>query len=214
MEIRKDTKKKNPTEFYGEDYLKGNTVAQMSMGGGVTAPRWENNIAFKNSAKMVSEVMKLHSLESCVDVGCGRGWFVYNLRLNGIVADGCEYGKYAVEQSVCEAKFGDLTERLPYYDEEYDLATCKGVLSHIPKDYMLNALQELNRVCKKMLMTNILIKEDKDQWYHITIEKPEWWLPLFSEAGFVLDSDETARIKKVYNRNAEEQWFAIWRKNV
>ena len=70
--IRKDTEKKNSSDFYGEEYLKGTgKVAQMSMGGGKLAPRWENNVAFKNSANMTSDIMRKNGLKTALTVSNG-----------------------------------------------------------------------------------------------------------------------------------------------
>ncbi len=204
---------KNSTEFYGESYFKGDPKLKMSLSENDSGYRWDNNGAFAGTAIAIKRILTENNLQNVIDVGCGRGWVVHHLRNLGIKADGMEYSKFAVENSVCNSKYGDLTEILPYENNSYDLVNCQGILSHLTEKSILNALTELHRITKSILITNILIKEDKErQYYHLTVKNPVFWKPLFKKAGFVLDKKTTDNVKKENNYYAKEQWFSIWRK--
>jgi len=210
--MKKEMQTKNKSEFYDEDYLKGNKIAKMSLGGGAFKERWDNNGAFYNTAIVVSKIMQNEKLDSVLDVGCGRGWVVRHLLNLGYKAEGCEYGEFAVKNSVCNSVYGDLCKTLPYEYNSFDVITCQGVLSHLPERYLKNAIEELYRITKNVLITNILIQEHTDQWYHLIIEKPDYWKPIFNEAGFIEDKELTKKIREENKFNVNEQWFCIWRK--
>lgn len=199
---------KNKSEFYGKNYLENN----MRIGVDEYAPRMEDNGTFYSTAIMIKEILEEYNLRTILDVGCGRGFVVRHLRNLGYEAEGCEYGKETVELSVCNSIYVDLTEVLPYNDNSFDIVLCAGVLSHLPKENTENAIKELYRVTKKILITNILTIPSDDQWYHINVVPKTWWLPLFKKQGFIYNKDLTKKIIKEKSYSFKSQWFAIWGK--
>jgi len=171
---------KNPSSFYDENYIHG----RMSQADLTT--RDEDNGNFFELAVTASELAKKIGRPSIADIGCGRGFVVRHLRNLGHGADGYEYGEAALKHSVCEARFCDLTGRLPIPDGAYGLIVCTGVLSHVPEESVPNALAELRRVTRPrgLLFINLLNHYTPLQSHHRTFKPNDWWKEHLSKAGW------------------------------
>jgi len=166
---------KNAESLYGLEYLKRPMDPP-------TVNRWEDNGIFYGTAATAKLLADRLGIRKILDVGCGRGWVVRHLRNLKLEADGVEYSQDAVKYSMCEAKQGDLTERIPFDDRSYDLILCLGVLSHLPADRLIHAARELARVSRRYIWTNIQV-----QWYHLQQHHKnflphEIWTLIFKEA--------------------------------
>ena len=197
---------KNPESFYGLNYLnkvKGDT-------GGKT--RFEDNGSNLQAALFVKRLMGTLAISGRVlDVGCGRGFVVRHLRTLGIDAEGCEYSKEACDLSVCGARQGDLTQRLPFKDGEFVLVYSLGVLSHPPEPSTDNALQELHRISSGYLWTNILTGRHHLQQHHLTVKPPAWWIPRFESAGWRIENHD--KLTSEFFADYGGQWKAVWKKS-
>lgn len=220
---------KNPPEFYDLEYLQN---ISLRWAGGST--RWDDNGSFYNAAQFVQEFVRRHiaalhrtirqtPYPSVLEVGCGRGWVVQHLRRMGIYASGCEYGVAARENSVLEdVMFGDLSETLPYRDNEFDLVYCVGVLSHLPAELADHAIAELRRVTKRFLWTNILVvppnktledlpRVKLEQGHHLNIVGSGEWLERFENAALQPYPAEDL-LQKYFGTDDTAQWHVIWEK--
>lgn len=170
---------KNPSNFYDEKYIQGRMTYDNT-----TSRRHEDNGLFYEAAITTSKLAAMIGRPAIADIGCGRGFVVRHLRNLGHVADGYEYGDAALKDSVCDARFCDLTERLPIPDGAYGLLTCTGVLSHVPEENVPNALSELRRITypKGLLFINLLNHYTPLQSHHRTFKPNEWWKERFKAA--------------------------------
>jgi len=167
---------KYPPEFYNEDYYK--TVVDIKTG----RTRWDDNGTFLNCALFIDAFLKKYGTkhEKILEVGCGRGHIIAHLRNLGYDAYGCEYGKTILKDSVCNAIYCDLTDRLPYSDKEFDFVFCLGVLSQFDRIYARKAIAELKRVSSRWILTNILVKNHEMQAYHKNVVPAAWWIDKFN----------------------------------
>lgn len=202
--------KKNPPELYGVKYLKKAKASKALNAGEEKTTRWEDNGTFYGAAMAAYAIAKKVKAKSILDVGCGRGFVVRHLRKLSMKAEGCEYGTEAVKHSVCDSVWGDLTGKLPYKDNEFDMATSLGVLSHLPEEYIPNALAELSRVSAKALWTNILILFHPGQEHHLTVKAPYLWKPQFVAAGWQLAPWSIDFLQEHKMTRSHYGWSQIW----
>jgi SAM-dependent methyltransferase len=206
--------RKNPRKTYGIEYLRS---IMAGTGGGT---RWENNAAFKNAASFTANLMTRVGARKMLDVGCGRGWVVFNLRQLGFDAQGCEYGNEAIDYSKCGAQKCDLTvpRGLPYEDESFDHVNCVGVLSHLPAEDAPCALKEMYRVNRGTLWTNILVLRQDGSLnpsaeHHLNQTTSEWWENLFASEGWKNITNQYSDLYRAHGfGSTPQQMGRIWRK--
>lgn len=110
------------------------------------------------NAWLVREKVKyLHffpkDVSSVLDVGCGRGEFLYLLKEKGFEAEGCDIDDICLEKSagfaqVKKVKASELSQVYPA--DSFDLITCLHVLEHTVHPYI--TLQELKKVTRKYIL--------------------------------------------------------------
>ena len=94
-----------------------------------------------------------------LDVGCATGFVVEALRELAIDARGVDVSRWAVEHAALGARghigYGDLLERLPFPDGEFDLVSAFETLEHLPPEAVPRALVELRRVTRGYVVATI-----------------------------------------------------------
>ncbi|WP_108061798.1 class I SAM-dependent DNA methyltransferase [Poseidonibacter lekithochrous] len=96
--------------------------------------------------KQFMEFVMVNELDNIIDIGCGQGYFLENLKINGKTAFGTDL---SVEQiKVCKAKGLDA-KAIPLNEvkEKYDCATAIfDVLNYMDKNYLETFIKESNLV--------------------------------------------------------------------
>lgn len=114
-----------------------------------------NRKRIRLTVSMVPEYIK-----SVVDIGCGNGVFVHELKRKnpGLNILGMERSQKALEYVKTEKMLGDITD-IPLPDKSYDCVCCLQVLEHISYDKFPVAVSELARVSRKYLLISVPYKE-------------------------------------------------------
>lgn len=128
---------------FGFDYFDGDR--RYGYGGYKYDGRW---VSF---AQKVIAHYNLKPGQKVLDIGCGKGFLVHDLRtvMPGLESFGLEISSYAVENSMPEVKdflqVGNATS-LPYPDQEFDLILGINVLHNLRIYDLAKALKEIERV--------------------------------------------------------------------
>jgi len=96
--------------------------------------------------KQFMEFVMVNDLDNIIDIGCGQGYFLDNLKINGKKAFGTDL---SVEQiKVCKAKGLDAKAiPLNEVEEKYDCATAIfDVLNYMDKNYLESFIKDVNLV--------------------------------------------------------------------
>ena len=97
---------------------------------------------------------KLNSKSSVLDVGCGKGFFLYDLKkkIPNIRIAGLDISKYAIKNGKKEVKkflkVGSA-DKLPFKDNSFDYVISINTIHNLPQKKCEKALLEINRVTKK-----------------------------------------------------------------
>lgn len=148
-----------------------------------------NSVYFRRSKKFQKNPGRLKDLVEiicsyeprCVlDVGCGIGFIVNELRNRGVEAYGVDFAKSLLDEYwqdspyffLCDAKY------LPFVDETFDVVFSSDFFEHILEGDIDQVVSEMKRVGGRVL-TRIAYGNDLDrdqELYHITNKPKEWWV--------------------------------------
>lgn len=174
---------------YGFDYWDGDR--RYGYGGYVYDGRWER------VARELIELHNLHDEATVLDVGCGKGYLLYEFQrlLPRAGLTGCDVSEYALAQAKDEVKGllfrHDAAETLPYADNQFDLLVSLGALHNLPLPQLAKALAELDRVGKNKYLMVESYRNDQElfnlQCWALTCEtflSVDSWIWLFDQVGY------------------------------
>lgn len=174
---------------YGKEFWDGDR--RYGYGGYKYDGRWEV------VAKQLIETYKLSGDSRILDVGCGKGFLLYELGKllpNSNVA-GFDMSDYAIDNSKEEIKFALFAQKAqdpyPYEDNEFDLVISLTTLHNLHIDELKVSLKEIERVGKnKYILVESYRNEEEMfnlQCWALTCASfftPEEWAWVFDEFGY------------------------------
>jgi ubiquinone/menaquinone biosynthesis C-methylase UbiE len=111
--------------------------------------------------KILSEVTE--DMESVIDIGCGRGYFLEQLVKKGAKNIwGCDLFDAVPVQGTNYQK-GNI-EHLPFDDKSFDVVICSHILEHV-KDFD-KAVNEIKRIAKK----KVIVTVPKQRYFYYTLD--------------------------------------------
>ena len=175
---------------YGYDYWDGNR--KYGYGGYKYIPgRWEK------VAKKLIKNYKLKNNSKILDVGCGKGYLLYELKkiLPNIKIKGIDLSTYALKNSKKEiSKFlfkKDIKKKLNYKSNQFDLVISINTLHNLEINYLLQAIKEIQRVGKKHFICSESYKNEEElfnlQCWALTCESffsKKEWIWILKNAGY------------------------------
>ncbi len=100
--------------------------------------------------RMVASRLGLLSGKSVLDIACGTGGWLGELKRRGASPNGLDISEAAVQRAQARLPDADIrkgvAEELPFDDRQFDLVTCMGSLEHFLDQPQ--ALEEMLRVAK------------------------------------------------------------------
>ncbi len=177
---------------FGKDYWDGER--QYGFGGYRYDGRWE-----VVARKMVDHY-KLTERSSVLDVGCGKGFLLFELKklLPGIKVSGLDISEYAIENAKEEIKpflkVGNC-KSLPFKDQSFDLIVSNTTLHNLKIMDLISAIKEIKRVGKGASWICVESYRNEHEkanllYWQLTCESfysPEEWLWLYREYGLETD---------------------------
>jgi SAM-dependent methyltransferase len=137
---------------------------------------------------------------SLLDVGCAKGFMLYDLSLliPGITVKGVDISAYAIENALSEMRehvsVGNATE-LPFPDNSFDVVISINTVHNLERDDCAKALQEIERVSRgKSFITVDAYRNDDEKrrmydWNLTakTIMSVDEWILFFNQIGYTGD---------------------------
>ncbi len=150
-------------------------------------------------AKRIIEHYKLKPGAKILDIGCAKGYLVYDLIKLGMDAEGLDISSYAI--NCCPP---EIYNRLIVYDirkglkwaldESFDLVLCINTLENIPEPDVRKALREIQRIGKNAFVRldawhDMIDRQRMMDWHltGITMMHVDDWLKMFEEEGYTGD---------------------------
>ena len=146
---------------------------------------------WKKVAKNLIKKYKLNNNSKILDVGCGKGFLLYEIKklLPSIEVKGFDISKYAISKSKNEIKkylfFHKAQDRYLFKKSQFDLVISIGCLHNLEINDLKKALEQINRVAKKKYILVESYRNEKElfnlQCWALTcnsfFSKKEWiWI--------------------------------------
>lgn len=173
---------------YGHEYFDGDR--KYGYGGYKYDGRW---------TKVALDIMNFFDLkkdDKVLDIGCAKGYLMWELGFAGKVNSyGLDISEYAIENNLYyhdgRALVG-TAEKLPFDDKSFDLVISINTLHNLPRDGVIRALKEIERVSmgkSYIVVDSYRTPEEKELFesWCLTAEThmyPAEWEALFKEAGY------------------------------
>ena len=148
-------------------------------------------------AKKLIKQYKLTNKSSILDVGCGKGFLIFEIKklLPRIKITGIDISSYAINNSPSSIRkyliVGDAAKKFKFKNKQFDLAITLGCIHNLEIDQIKKFLFELSRVSKKQYVMTESYRNDKElfnlQCWALTCESffsPKEWLWLFREFNY------------------------------
>lgn len=146
------------------------------------------------------EYWNLNSKNSILDIGCGKGFMVYDFSrlIPEITIKGIDISSYAIEKSLEETKknlqVADA-KALPFQDKSFDYVISINTIHNLEKNECAKALKEIERVSKLKSFITVDAYRNEDEKKRMydwnltakTIMSVEEWIIFFKEVGYTGD---------------------------
>lgn len=177
---------------YGKDYWDGNR--RYGYGGYRYDGRWAA------VAKKLIDIYGLKADAKILDVGCGKGYLLYELKklLPRATVVGFDLSRYAIENSKEEIRKNLFVHRAqdayPFKDKEFDLVISFIAVHNLYLNELKFALQEIERVGKNKYVSTESYRNEQElfnlQCWALTCNSffsKDEWIWLFEEFGYTGD---------------------------
>lgn len=155
MTSNKKLRLSKPLSLSEIEDLYENTVLKQEFYTAEYASEWlKNTEPYKKIARYIKDNL---NPKEVLDIGCGIGNLVRELRNLDIDAYGLEFSKDFINLSPVKDYIytGDVLSLDKIKEESFDLVICMEVLEHIPPTYLDKAIKELKRISKDYLLITI-----------------------------------------------------------
>ena len=148
---------------YSYDYWDGNRM--YGYGGYKFIPgRWTP------IAKKIIKDYKLTNRSSILDLGCGKGYLLFEIKkiLPKINILGYDYSKYAIINSKKEIKrylkVKDIRNKFSFKNNQFDLVLSLGTLHNFELSDLYKTIKEINRIAKRKYIMVESYRNDREQF--------------------------------------------------
>jgi ubiquinone/menaquinone biosynthesis C-methylase UbiE len=177
---------------YDKDYWDGDR--RTGYGGFKYDGRWEP------VARQLIDHYGLRDGAKILDVGCGKGFLLYELKklLPNATVKGFDISRYAIDNAKEEIKkdifMHKAQDKYPFKDKEFDLVISLNTLHNLLINDFKSAIQEIERVGKNKFVVVEGYRNEQElfnlQCWVLTGQQfltPEEWIWLFKEFGYTGD---------------------------
>lgn len=177
---------------YGKDFFDGER--KYGYGGFRYDGRWES------TARQLIELYQLPSNARILDVGCGKGFFLYEFKklLPDCTVTGLDISDYAIANAKDEIKehlfVGRAQDPYPFQDNEFDLTVSFTTLHNLKVFELKPALAEIERVSKNKFIVVESYRNEEElfnlQCWALTCDSffgPDEWVWLYDHFGYTGD---------------------------
>lgn len=175
-----------PPPGYGYDYF--DNPKYVGYGG------YHYDGRYRGAAEKMCSQFGLSPGDKVLEVGCAKGFILYEFHCLGMDVTGLDASPYAVSVAKEEIRSRiavHSSPELPFADNSFDFVLAKDMLPHLEAPGALKLISEIMRVGKSSFLEIQCADTDDSRdkmkrWdvTHVTIESENWWTDRLTELGY------------------------------
>lgn len=143
--------------------------------------------SFDSPKPIARQIINICGPGKLLDIGCGMGALVRELLGHGVDAHGVDVSSVVVQEAnrLAPGRFvsGSILE-LPFDNQSFETIVSTDCMEHLAPEDIPAAFAEIRRVGRRHVFLRIATGPDRDNHWHLTIEKRPWWEQMAFAAGF------------------------------
>jgi SAM-dependent methyltransferase len=164
-------------------------------------------VAIKSAPVMAATIGRIFKPNSVIDVGCGAGTLLAQLKQNGLEVRGLEYSDAGIarcrEKGVDVEKFDLETERA--IQGSWDLTVSFEVAEHLPESLADNYVRVISRFSPVVIMSAATVGQGGLD--HVNEQPPEYWIEKMRRQGFDYDKQSSHQVREEWARKGVASWY-------
>ena len=167
---------------------------------GFYRPNLMDRGAFQRFGKCIASVLPRGSSASVLDIGCGAGLLVADLRTRGYDARGFDGSKHAVESSDADLRSAGIVWQHSVAGDNreikrHDYTVCTEVAEHLPAKHAKTLISLIDQTTRfRCLFSAAPVGQGGLD--HINEQPPSYWLVPFAAHGLHVNVEETRKLRE------------------
>ena len=163
--------------------------------------------ASKSTGPMAATIKRIFKPDSVIDVGCGTGALLAQLKQIGLEVKGLEYSEAGLarcrEKGVQAEKF-DL-ESEATIQGSWDVTVSFEVAEHLPESMAENYVRVISQFSPVVVMSAATVGQGgKD---HVNEQPHEYWILKMQRRGFEYDGQTSHQIREEWAHKGVASWY-------
>jgi SAM-dependent methyltransferase len=163
--------------------------------------------ATTSKGPMAATIARLFEPASVIDVGCGSGAFLVQLKQRGIQVKGLEYSDAGIalclEKGIPVEKF-DLESSVAT-EGNFDLTTSFEVGEHVPGSLADNYVRVISQFSPVVIMSAATIGQGGSD--HVNEQPHEYWIEKMQGRGFDHDGQTSNQVRLEWAEKGVASWY-------
>lgn len=161
----------------------------------------------KSTGPMAATIKRIFKPNSIIDVGCGTGALLAQLKQNGLELGGLEYSDAGIarcrERGINVLKF-DL-EKEETIEGSWDLTVSFEVAEHLPESMADNYVRVISQFSPIVIMSAATIGQGgKD---HVNEQPHEYWIAKMQRRSFHYDEETSHQVRVEWAEKGVAPWY-------
>jgi cyclopropane fatty-acyl-phospholipid synthase-like methyltransferase len=165
-------------------------------------------VASESAPAMAATIERIFKPNSIIDVGCGAGTLLLQLKRNGFEVKGLEYSDAGIarcrEKGVQVEKF-DLETQAPIQGS-YDVTVSFEVAEHLPGSLADNYVRVISQFSPVVIMSAATVGQGGHD--HVNEQPHEYWIEKMQRRGFDYDRQTSYQVRAEWAEKGVASWYA------
>jgi SAM-dependent methyltransferase len=163
--------------------------------------------ARKSSPVMAATIERIFKPKSIIDVGCGAGTLLAQLKQDGLKVKGLEYSDASIAH--CRQKGVDVEKFDLETDEaipgSWDLTVSFEVAEHLPESLADNYVRVISQFSPVVIMSAATFGQGgKD---HVNEQPHKYWIEKMERRGFDYDRQSSHQVREEWAEKGVASWY-------